>query len=127
MKSFHEYIDEYRKQLEKGDIKEAYKGLMEYINDLRLHLKNKYPEHIEQIDQLVAQLEDKNESSDIPSRYSPVITTRTDSQVSQVYAKDSSEGIKDCDKNIEIWECYLKDNSVFVEGEDSETSLPGVF
>jgi len=27
MKSFNEYINEYRKQIEKGDIKEAYKGL----------------------------------------------------------------------------------------------------
>ena len=45
MESFHEYIDEYRKQLEKGAIKEAYKGLMEYIMGLRTHFKNKYPDH----------------------------------------------------------------------------------
>jgi len=45
MRSFHEYINEYRKQIEKGDIKEAYKGLMEYIMDLRLHFKNKYPDY----------------------------------------------------------------------------------
>ena len=45
MGSFHEYMNEYRKQLEKGDIKEAYKGLMEYIKDLRLHLRNKYPDY----------------------------------------------------------------------------------
>jgi len=44
MGSFHEYMDEYRKQLEKGVIKEAYKGLMEYIMDLRTHFKNKYPD-----------------------------------------------------------------------------------
>jgi len=43
MESFHEYINEYRKQLEKGAIKEAYKGLMEYIMGLRTHFKNKYP------------------------------------------------------------------------------------
>jgi len=43
--SFHEYINEYRKQLEKGDIKEAYKGLMEYFNVLRLHFKKKYPDY----------------------------------------------------------------------------------
>ena len=43
MKSFHEYINEYRKQLEKGAIKEAYKGLIKYIMDLKTHLKNKYP------------------------------------------------------------------------------------
>jgi hypothetical protein len=40
MESFHEYINEYRKQLEKGAIQGAYKGLMEYIMSLRTHLKN---------------------------------------------------------------------------------------
>jgi len=45
MKSFHEYMSEYRKQMKRGDIKEAYKGLMEYIMDLRVHFKNKYPDY----------------------------------------------------------------------------------
>jgi len=45
MKSFHEYMSEYRKQMQKGDIQEAYKRLMEYIMGLRLHLKNKYPDY----------------------------------------------------------------------------------
>jgi hypothetical protein len=45
MGSFQEYINEYRKQLEKGAIKEAYKGLMEYIMGLRTHLKTKYPDY----------------------------------------------------------------------------------
>ena len=44
MKPFHEYMDEYRRQLEKGDIREAYKGLMEYILELRLYFKHKYPD-----------------------------------------------------------------------------------
>jgi hypothetical protein len=46
MGSFQEYINEYRKQLEKGAIQEAYKGLMEYIMDLRTHFKNKYPDYV---------------------------------------------------------------------------------
>lgn len=46
MKSFNEYIIEYRKQIEKGDIKEAYKGLMEYIMNLRSHFSNKYPDYL---------------------------------------------------------------------------------
>ena len=33
MLSFQEYMQEYQKQLEKGYIQEAYKGLMEYIMD----------------------------------------------------------------------------------------------
>ncbi len=45
MESFHEYINEYKKQLEKGVIKEAYQGLMKYIMDLRTHFKNKYPDY----------------------------------------------------------------------------------
>ena len=45
MKSFHEQIKEYKKQLEKGDIKEAYRGLMEYIMGLRSYFKNKYPDY----------------------------------------------------------------------------------
>jgi hypothetical protein len=45
MESFQEYIEEYRKQLEKGAIKKAYKGLMEYIMDLRTYFKNKYPDY----------------------------------------------------------------------------------
>ena len=45
MESFHEYMNEYRKQLEKGAIQKAYKGLMEYIMDLRTHFKNKYPDY----------------------------------------------------------------------------------
>ena len=45
MESFHEYINEYKKQLEKGDIKKAYRGLMDYIKGLRLYFKNNYPDY----------------------------------------------------------------------------------
>ena len=45
MGNFSESIKEYRRQLEKGHIKEAYQGLMKYIAGLRLHLKNKYPDY----------------------------------------------------------------------------------
>ena len=45
MASFQDYINEYRKQLAKGDIQKAYRGLMEYIMDLRTHFKNKYPDY----------------------------------------------------------------------------------
>jgi len=43
MDPFHEYITEYRKQLEKGVINKAYKGLMEYLMGLRTHFQNNYP------------------------------------------------------------------------------------
>jgi hypothetical protein len=45
MESFNEYMNEYRKQLKKGTIQEAYKGLMEYVMNLRMHFKNKYPDY----------------------------------------------------------------------------------
>jgi hypothetical protein len=44
-RTIHEYIDEYRRQLAKGDIREAYKALMGYFENLRLHLENKYPDY----------------------------------------------------------------------------------
>ena len=45
MKSLNEYINEYRKQIQKGDIKEAYKGLIEYIMNLRTYFNTKYPDY----------------------------------------------------------------------------------
>jgi hypothetical protein len=45
MPPFHDSIKEYKKQLKKGEIQEAYRGLMEYIMGLRTHLKNSYPDY----------------------------------------------------------------------------------
>lgn len=45
MESFQEYISEFKKQLEKGDVQKAYKGLMEYVQVLRTHFDNKYPDY----------------------------------------------------------------------------------
>ena len=45
MESFHESMHEYRKQLEKGAIKKAYRGLMDYFNALRVYFKKKYPDY----------------------------------------------------------------------------------
>ena len=44
MKQFNDYMIEYRKQMGKGDIVEAYKGLMDYFQGLRVYLQKKYPE-----------------------------------------------------------------------------------
>jgi hypothetical protein len=46
MASFHEYMAEYRKQLEKGAIQQAYRGLMEYIMALRTHFQKMYPDFL---------------------------------------------------------------------------------
>jgi hypothetical protein len=45
MELFQEYMEEYKKQMERGYISKAYKGLMEYLMGLRTYLKNKYPEY----------------------------------------------------------------------------------
>ncbi|MFA5450575.1 MAG: hypothetical protein WC231_01065 [Dehalococcoidales bacterium] len=44
MESLKEYIEEYRKQLEKGVVQKAYQGLMGYVMDLRMHFSKKYPD-----------------------------------------------------------------------------------
>lgn len=46
MESFHDSVMEYKKQVEKGIITQAYKGLMEYIMSLRTHFKNTFPDHV---------------------------------------------------------------------------------
>ena len=46
MNSFQKCMAEYRKQLEKGMIQAAYKGLMEYLMGLRTHFKNRYPDYV---------------------------------------------------------------------------------
>ena len=43
MTSFQESMIEYKKQLEKGSIQVAYRGLMDYFNSLRVYFKKKYP------------------------------------------------------------------------------------
>ncbi len=45
MESFQEYMAEYHAQLDKGVIQKAYKGLMEYIMELRMHFQHDYPEY----------------------------------------------------------------------------------
>jgi hypothetical protein len=39
-------LDEYKKQLAKGDIQAAYKGLMSYLDGLRLYFEKKYPDFV---------------------------------------------------------------------------------
>ena len=43
MNSFDECMKLYQKQLQKGCIQQAYQGLMEYFNALRLYFKKKHP------------------------------------------------------------------------------------
>ncbi len=44
MDSFHECMIEYKKEVQKGTIIKAYRGLMEYFGYLRSHFKKKFPE-----------------------------------------------------------------------------------
>jgi len=45
MVSFHDSMIEYRNQLQKGIIRKAYRGLMEYFGSLRSYFKKKYPDY----------------------------------------------------------------------------------
>jgi hypothetical protein len=56
MKTLNEYVDEYRRQIQKGDIKLAYRGLMEYILELKTHFAKKYPRYND-LDSLTRQIE----------------------------------------------------------------------
>jgi hypothetical protein len=44
MTSFNDSVIEYKKQLDKGDIQIAYRGLIEYMLGLKNFFKNKYPD-----------------------------------------------------------------------------------
>lgn len=44
MKPLHISMNEYRKQLERGHIQVAYRALMDFFSDLRLHFKHEYPD-----------------------------------------------------------------------------------
>lgn len=46
MKTLNECVDEYRKQLQQGDIKEAFRGLVGYMMKLRNEFANKYPDFL---------------------------------------------------------------------------------
>ncbi|HIH28839.1 MAG TPA: hypothetical protein HA260_03440 [Thermoplasmata archaeon] len=45
MTPFQEDMDEFQKQLKKGNIKEAYRGLIEYVMNLRTYFSKKYPDY----------------------------------------------------------------------------------
>jgi hypothetical protein len=45
MDSFKESMNEYRRQLEKGTIQRAYRGLMHYIMGLRSYFEKNYPDY----------------------------------------------------------------------------------
>jgi hypothetical protein len=45
MELLSEYLNEYKKQLEKGYIQKAYQGLMEYIRDLKAYLIKQHPDY----------------------------------------------------------------------------------
>ena len=44
--NFHESMMEYKEQIEKGSIQKAYRGLIQYIKDLRSHFSTNYPDFL---------------------------------------------------------------------------------
>ncbi len=45
MKDFNDCVSEYRRQVQEGDIVKAYRGLMEYMMNLRNHFRDRFPEY----------------------------------------------------------------------------------
>lgn len=45
MPSFSECMEEYRRQLARGIIQQAYKGLLEYMLELRSHFQSRHPDY----------------------------------------------------------------------------------
>ncbi len=45
MSSFQDNMSEYKKQLQTGTIRRAYRGLIDYIMSLRSYFENKYPDY----------------------------------------------------------------------------------
>ncbi len=45
MGNLQEHLNDYRRQLEKGEIQQAYRGLMEYMLSLRAYFQKQYPEY----------------------------------------------------------------------------------
>jgi len=45
MVTFAESVEEYKKELHKGAIQKAYRGLMDYVMGLRTYFENKYPDY----------------------------------------------------------------------------------
>ena len=46
MTSLNQHMQEYKKQLDKGMIQQAYRGLFDFYSALRSYLKEKYPDHL---------------------------------------------------------------------------------
>ena len=46
MGHFQESVIEYKKQLEKGSIQKAYKGILEYLMALRTHFEKQHPDYV---------------------------------------------------------------------------------
>jgi len=46
MESLNEYIQEYKNQLNRGHIQEAYKGIMTFMTSLKSYLEKNYPNYV---------------------------------------------------------------------------------
>lgn len=89
------------------------------VNTSTNELKKKYPEFLIEIDKL------SNTSSSSVERnidYNTIVTGKTDQTVWQMYT--TSTNGKNISRNIEVWECYLKDDTIFMPSDnDSDLNL----
>lgn len=84
-----------------------------------LTLKKKYPDLIEKIEDMARKGDKLSPTGDKVADYTGVISSKNDGGSTQIYATDAAtyEGLKRADKTVSIWECYIKDDSIFIEDE----------
>lgn len=90
------------------------------IFDLIQKYKNN-PEMIEKIKKLTSGTDSTGPNYDA-KRSDKIISTKNDTTTSQAYMPDDYTGkLKKSTNNITIWECYLKDDTVFIDPEGDDT------
>lgn len=93
-----------------------------------LTLKQKYPHLATQIDLLAERQKLDKENYESDKMTKGIITTTAAENTTQMYIKasdvDGIEGLKSNKDNIRVWECYIKDDSIFIpQKQESKDDL----
>lgn len=84
-----------------------------------LTLKKKYPDRVKDIDKLIKD-SSKDNDENIPSsaKSGNNITTVNSGNFTQQYYVSQTGGVENIDKSIDVWEAYLKDDTIFYPNSD---------
>lgn len=87
-----------------------------------LTLKSRYPQFIEQIDKLIKSPKFGDSNSNMDKSPSGTVTYKTDQAATQVYVYPDSTGLQKISESIDVYECYLKDDTTFIPDSDAQDS-----